>query len=253
MKFSRFLRSSVLAVGLAGCAQQQPEEPKGEAPAVALAPQIADAVGGEAKPQPAPKAEPPAPPPPTFPFPADQGGKALARVVTPDVARPLPAERFKAAPKPRAVPAKVLEPDATAPAHYALPPVLPPKPAPSKPASPAEKVPLELGARADGPPAKPVLPVAAVVTERARDVNLPPAAPVLGRPLNDRVSLDDPTGDLGNAVVVSGAAKVTAPTNGFVKVSVPDPFELGEQVRPKVPVTAEPVAAPVTVNPQRVK
>ena len=84
-------------------------------------------------------------------------------------------------------------------------------------------------------------------------MNLPPAAPVLGRPLNERVSLDDPTGELGNAVVVSGAAKVPAPANGFVKVSVPDPFELGEQVKPKVPATAEPSAAPVTVNPQRVK
>jgi hypothetical protein len=246
--FSRVLRSSVLAVGLAGCAQQQAAESSAEAPtAVALAQPAVPA----AEPKPQPPA--PQPPPPTFAFPADQTGTALARVVTPDVTRPLPAERFGAAPKPRTVPPKVLEPDTTARASYVPPPLLPLKLAQPKPVAPPETVPLNLGARADGVPAKPVLPVAPVVTERARDVNLPPPAPVLGRPLTDRVALDDPTGELGNAVVVGGAVKVPPVASGFVKVAVPDPFELGAQVKPKVPATAEPSAAPVTVNPQRVK
>ena len=217
--------------------------------AVALAAQPAGEPGAGA-PQPPAKPEPP---PPTFAFPADRTGTALARVVTPDVTRPLPAERVGATPKPRSVPARVLEPDAAPRATYALPPTLPPKPTSIKPAPPPEKLPLDLGAGADGVPAKPVLPVAAVVTERARDVNLPPPAPVLGRQLNDRVGLDDPTGELGNAVVVGSAVKVQPAASGFVKVAVPDPFELGAQVKPKVPATAEPSAAPVTVNPQRVK
>ena len=247
MKFSRVLRSSVFALGLAGCAQQQAGESASVPPvAVALA-QPAVPVADEPKPQ------PPAPPPPTFAFPTDRTGTAIARVVTPDVTRPLPAERFGAAPKSRPVPPKVLEPDAPAPASYVLPPVLPPKPTSTKPGAPPEKLPLDLGAGADGVPAKPVLPVAAVATDRARDVNLPPPAPALGRPVTDRVALDDPTGELGNAVVVGGAVKVPPAASGFVKVVVPDPFELGEQVKPKVPATAEPSAAPVTVNPQRVK
>ena len=114
-------------------------------------------------------------------------------------------------------------------------------------------MPANLGAAADGPPAKPVLPVAAVVTERARDVNLPPPAPTLGRPVTDRVSLDDPTSEFGNAEVVAGQVKVPLAASGFLKAVIPDPFELAEQVKPKVPAAAEPSPAPVTVNPQRVK
>jgi hypothetical protein len=98
-----------------------------------------------------------------------------------------------------------------------------------------------------------VLPVAAVVTERARDVNLPPELPALGRPAPDRASLDDPTGEQGDAVVVAGRVKVPLAASGFLKVAVPDPFELGTQVRPKVPPAAEPSAVPVPVEPQRVK
>jgi len=252
--FRRVLRSSAFALGLVGCSQPQAPEPVVEVPpAVVLAP-AADAPPAP-KPQPLVAAQPPKPepPPPVFAFPADQGGTAIARVVTPSVARPLPADKFAVAPKPRAVPARVLEPDAALPANYALPPLLPPKPPLPKPANPAERVPLDLGARADGVPAKPVLPVAAVATERARDANLPPAAPVLGRPLVERVGLDDPTAELANASIVSVSVKVPPTASAFVKASVPDPFELGEQVRPKVPTIAEPSAAPIVINPQRVK
>jgi hypothetical protein len=248
--FRRVLQSSVLALGLVGCAQQQAADSGQAKPELIYASVTAGEPAGAPLPQPPTKPEPP---PPTFAFPADRTGTALARVVTPDVTRPLPAERFGAAPKPRSVPGKVLEPDATAPASYTLPPALPPKPTSTKPGAPPEAVPLNLGAGADGVPAKPVLPVAAVATERARDVSVPPPAPVLGRPLNDRVGLDDPTSELGNAVVVGSAVKVSPAASGFVKVAVPDPFELGAQVKPKVPATAEPSAAPVTVNPQRVK
>ena len=174
-------------------------------------------------------------------------------MVAPDVTRPLPAERFGAGPKPRAVPEKVLDPDAAPRVGFAPPTVALPRPAAAKPVAPPEKVPVAFGAGADGPPAKPVLPVAAVVTERARDTNVPPPAPALGRPLTDRASLDDPTGEFGNAAVVAGAVKVPLAVSGFQKVAIPDPFELAEHVKPPVPATAEPSAQPVPVNPQRVK
>lgn len=153
----------------------------------------------------------------------------------------------------RATPAKFLDPETTARASYVPPPILPAKPVAAKPAAPPEKMPLGLGAGAGDVPAKPVLPVVAVVTPRARDVNLPPAPPVLGRPLNDRVPLDDPTAEAGNAVVVAGAVPVPLGVSGFLKVAVPDPFELGAQVKPNVPPAVEPAVAPVEINPQRVK
>jgi hypothetical protein len=246
---------------LAGCAkQQQAAEPAPE-PTIVYASGISGAPGGDPNPQPPapqpppqPKSEPqPQPPAPTFPFPADLTGRGLARVVVPDVSRPLAVERFGAAPKQRAVPAQVLDPDAAVRANHVPPPVPASKSAATKPAPPAEKVPIDLGAGADGVPTKPTLPVATVVTERARDVNLPPPAPVLGRPVVDRVSLDDPTNELGNAEVVAGAVKTPLAPSAFQKVTIPDPFELAEQVKPKVPAVAEPAPAPVPVNPQRVK
>jgi hypothetical protein len=243
------LRSTfLLPVLLVGCAQQQAADAPPTQPEVAVAPQPAANAPAAT---PAPKPEPPAPPP-SFAFTPDLTGKALARVVAP--AAPPPVERLGAGPKPRAVPAKVLEPDTATRAKYLPPPLLMKKPAGAvKFAAPPEAVPRDLGAGADGVPARPVLPVAAVVTERAPDVNLPPPLPTLGRPASDRVSLDDPTGDAGNAVVVAGAAKVPLAAAGFLRVAVPDPFELGAQVRPKVPPAAEPDATPVPVNPHRVK
>jgi hypothetical protein len=251
--------SLLAAPVLSGCAQQSDGAKSAPALEVAVAP--ADPAPADPKPvltEPLPSAlptaaQPPAPKPQQFEFPGDLGGKAISRVVTPDVARPLPPDRFGAAPRPRAVPAKVLEPDTATRAIFVPPPLLPPKPAPTRPTAPAEKVPLDIGVRADNVPARPALPVAPVVTERARDVNVPPPAPALGRPATDRVTLDDPTSELGNAVVVGEVVKVPVAPSGFQKVSVPDPFEFGEQVKPKVPPAAEPSAAPVPVNPQRVK
>ena len=54
----------------------------------------------------------------------------------------------------------------------------------------------------------------------------------------------------------SGAAFALAEGSSpspFLRVAVPDPFELGGQVAPRVPPSAEPGLVPVTVNPQRPK
>lgn len=248
----------VLAFALAACSQQAEESASAPVtqPAVVVAPQpIANTGTGDPKPQPVSAKQPdpkPEGPPPTFAFPPDLAGKALPRVVAPDVSKPLP-DKGAAQPKPRAIPDKVLDPDSTGRTNYFPAPLLPPKSATGKPTNPVEKVPVTFGAGADGVPAKPVLPVAAVETPRARDVNVPPPAPVLGRPATDRVPFDDPTGDIANAAVVAQVVKTSLAVSGFLKVTVPDPFEFAEQVKPKVPQSAEPSVAPITVNPQRVK
>lgn len=254
--FRRFLLAPCLGF-LAGCAQQPSASgdsaPAANAPAVVLSPQpVAALAVPKPQPQPQQKAEPPAPPP-TFTFPADLGGKAVEKALAPNVASPLSNKQSATTPQPRAVPAKLLEPEAVSLGGHTPPPLPSAKPAGTKPTNPFEKVPVNLGEGADGPPAKLVLPVAVVDTPRARDFNLPPPAPVLGRPATDRVPFDDPTTDLGNAVVASESVKSTLPSSNFVKTIVPDPFELGEQVKPKVPPTAEPSATPVEVNPLRVK
>jgi hypothetical protein len=84
-------------------------------------------------------------------------------------------------------------------------------------------------------------------------VNLPPVMPILGRPVADRVSLDDPTAELGNAAVANPFVKMPLTPAAFLKVALPDPFELGDQIKPKVPPAAEPGMAPLSVDPPRVK
>jgi hypothetical protein len=77
--------------------------------------------------------------------------------------------------------------------------------------------------------------------------------PTLGRPAGDRVSLEDPTSDFANAAIVSPPVRVPLAPASFLKVTLPDPFELGEQVKPKVAPADEPGLTPVPVNPQRIK
>jgi hypothetical protein len=246
---ARVLAAAALggAVAPAGCSRPGPES-AAETPVVALAPHDA---GGAANPRPdAARPEPPAPPP-EFAFPSDRTGKALARVVVPEAAAAPADDGTGAAPKPRAVPGRVLDPEAIARASYVPPTVLVARPGAARPTDPTERLPLDMGVGVR--PVRLKLPVAPVVTARAPDVNVPPPLPPLGRQAGDRASLEDPTSELGNAAVVAGAAKTPLEPSGFLKVTIPDPFELAEQVRPKVPPTAEPSADPVPVNPPRAR
>jgi hypothetical protein len=238
-----------------GCSQQSDAPAPLDVSKVQLVPN-APGVTAAALPQPPqPPAQPPKPPepPPEFKFAPDIGGKAVASAVAPNLTKPLAVERAPVVPKPRAVPDRVLNPDAAERVAFVPPPLMPPKPPSAKPANPAERVPLDLGAGADAPPAKPVLPVVAIETPRARDVNLLPPPPVLGRQFAERASLDDPTVETGNAAAVTNTVPVPLALSPFLKLGIPDPFELLEQVKPKVPAPAEPAALPVPVNHARAK
>lgn len=189
-----------------------------------------------------------------FEYPQDLAGKALVRAVSPEPPALQPTERFGEAPRPRNAPAKILNPEPTAKINYALPKIEVARPASLTLSPPRETIPFDLGRGADAPPIKPTLPIAAgPVVERARDVNLPPPLPILGRQLNERASLEDPTSDFANAAIVAPAVNVPLASASFLKVTLPDPYEFGEQVKPRIPPTAEPGLTPATVNPQRVK
>ncbi|MFO0805643.1 MAG: hypothetical protein U0791_21280 [Gemmataceae bacterium] len=213
---------------------------------------------------PAPKAETPvvpvqpkkeeAPPPPkSFPFPAGEAGKLLPDVVRPPMPAMPATEKFGAAPKPRAASKLLNDPDALPKLTHSAPLLNSPKPATGSPTAPPERVPFDLGFGSAAVPAKPAFPEAPGINERARDVNLPPDLIPLGRQAADRASLDDPTAEPGNAMIVTKSPFPELGIAAFLRVAIPDPFELGEQVKPKVPATAEPAAAPVVVTPQRMK
>jgi hypothetical protein len=108
-------------------------------------------------------------------------------------------------------------------------------------------------AAAGAVPQEPKLPVKAAPTKRSRDVNLLPPLPTLGRALRDRVGFEDPTTEYSNAVITGPSVKPPFAPAPFVKVGVPDPFELGDQLRPTIESAVEPGLTPVTVSPRRVK
>ena len=253
--------SLLLTPCLLGCSQQTPEQVGANLNVVVAAepvqppklepPKLEPPKTPETPKLPAPPVKPPEAPT-VFEYPTDLAGKAVVKAVTPTVFVPTTG-KLGAGPLPRTVPAKVVNPEAADKARYVPPPITLAKPADVKLLPPAERVPVELGFGAGDVPAKPTFPIAAGITERARDVNLPPAMPTLGRPFNERVSLEDPTSDFGNASVIAPPVKVPVSRAGFLKVTLPDPFELGEQVKPKVPSAAEPGQVPIVVNPQRVK
>jgi hypothetical protein len=230
----------VIAVGLAGCAR--PSEPSATNLNVAI----------EREPGVLPDVSPSSSSP-GFEYPADLGGEAVVKAVAPD--RPaLTAIRTIPAPKPRVLSAPLLDPDATVAVSYRLARVLAATPEPHAtiaPLPPRELVPIALGRGADGIPSPPRFPVAAGLTTRARDVKFPPAMPILGRPRDDRVSIDDPTAELGNTSIVAPTVKPPVAPAAFRKVSLPDPFELGEEVRAALPRALAPGLSPVVVNPER--
>lgn len=253
----------ILTLGLAGCGQRQQQSSAVEAPAappemvivgentsMAVKDPISDLRSDQNSDL---KAAATPHLPPAFEYPADLTGQAVVKAVAPETPALTPAERFGTTPKPRTPPTKLLSPELTVKANYIPPPILPKKSAEVTIAPPQERVPFDLGRGADTIPAKPTLPIAAAITERARNVNLPPAMPILGRPQTERASLDDPTSDFANAAIVSAEVKGRLPSAEFLKVVIPDPFELGEQVKPKLPPAAEPGMMPVSVDPQRVK
>ncbi len=231
---TRFTLFVAFAFGLLGCAQQPSAE--SPLPAVAVQNSATDASSSSV-------AE----------HSPDLGDKAVAYAVAPDTPALTPAERFGVAPMPHTLPALIANPDGVAKVKYTLPTILPAKLANVKLGIPAERVPPDLGNGASAVPAKPTLPVASGITERSRDANLPPRMPTLGRPPADRVSLDDPTSELGNAAVANPFVKMPLAPATFLKVALPDPFEFGDQVKPNVPPAVEPGLTPVQVNPPRVK
>ena len=234
-------RTVLFGIALAlGCSQRQAADPRpADLTEVAISPEAI--------------LPPPSPPGPTaFEFTPDLAGEAVAKAVTPDVSRPLPAERFGRSPRPLAVPVKVVEPVAVTRTSHIPPTVLPNGRSSVKPSDPPEEPPLSLGFGSDALPARPVLPVTEVKTPRARDVNLPPPAPAFGRRASDRVPFDDPTAGLGNAAVVGGRVK-TPPPGNLPRAEPLGPAGPGAKVRPGVPASAEPSAAPVEVSPARVK
>ncbi len=252
----------ITVCGLASCSQHAPPPPPDVVVIADPTPPTSVVDVPEILPTPSAGSDPvaiaktpavPQPPPTTFPFPADAAGQALPNVVASPAPAPLPVERFAAVRTVRAASNRTVNPDPLPKVAYSPRPLLPAHPSGLRPIAPTERVPFDIGFGSTAVPARPALPNPPGETTRARDLNVPPPLNPVGRHLPDRASLDDPTADTGNAAIVSRSPTPDLPPAAFLKVTLPDPFELADQVKPKVAPTAEPGLAPVTVPPRRPK
>lgn len=221
---------------VAGCARQ-PAPAELEPVAVVVEAPVAHTPGSPGIDPPAP-AKPADPPPPAFPFPDDPAGRALPGVVAPPQAT-LRAERA-AGPTPRTPPARVVEPDPPAKPPLTLPP-LPPGAVTSKPPN-LPRLPAGFGMWAAVAPPRATLPVPPGVTARGPNVAAVPPPPATAKPAPERPSGDDPAAAAGDAL--ARPAPVVLGVAGFVRVVVPDPFELAEHVRAVPPPAVQPVPVP---------
>ena len=183
----------------------------------------------------------------------DLAERVVEQAVAPDTPALPPIREKSRIERSLSVATEAFNANTTARPTFHLSPVLPKQLDVMRPMPPVERVPVDLGRGTHFVPARPTLPIKAVVTKRARDVSLPPPLPILGRPAADRVSLEDPTTELANAAIVEPRVKTSFAPAAFLKVGIPDPFELSEQIKSASSPSSEPGWTLVPVNPRRVK
>jgi hypothetical protein len=225
-------------LGTLGCNQSAP-------PAAAVVPVAAN----EAKADPAPKEKPAevakADLPPladggAFPFPDDAGGKALQKALTPSAPAAMPVGA-PVAPKERKLPAYLNVPSPPLPDAASIPPRLGlPQNKPVQPSPLPERVPSDFGGTVPVLPGRSELPVGPLTRQEGVDLSKPAPLPTLGTRVADRAPLADPTVEFTAQSVVSTVLPLRTEPTGFLRITLPDPFENSEAARPRTPVVEDP-------------
>jgi hypothetical protein len=189
----------------------------------------------------------------SFPFPEDQGGALLARVLSPEGSpppRPGHSRADPGLPEP-ALPEGVDTP-ALPPAADLMPPPRLPAPGRARPLRPwfvaretLDPLPGEVAV-----PEAPRFAVGPRLRVPALDVNEPPPLPLLGRRVPDRASLEDATGSASAQAAL--AAKVPQRTTPalFLRLTLPDPYEHRRPLGVRVPAEETTPAARSPQAPQ---
>lgn len=209
-----------------GCGRSTPPtEPAALAPVIV--PPAADEVRGQEparSTQPTPPVKPPAGPPVVLPD--DTGGKAVAKALV--LPPPLPPEAASAntpAPYSSAVDRGELPLPSVAPMPFSR---VEPKASAVKPSSPAEK-PLPATQFATLPEGqasgRPLAKTAAPPNARAADV------PMNAWRQGDRPPLEDPTVELSAGRVIDTPLPRQTAGFPFLRMTIPNPFELSEQLK----------------------
>jgi hypothetical protein len=175
----------------------------------------------------------------TFPFPADRGGRLLAENLRPSDQIPPLTDEKRIGPKRQSGPTKLENPDVPLPVVAVSPPASilfqQVKGKPVRPHLLQEEAPLSR-ARIDIPVFGMVkLPAGPKYAWPSPDVNQPTPLPTLARPVVDRASLDDPSGNVSQAEALASRVPDRTTPAPFLRLSLPDPFEHRNTVRLRTP------------------
>ena len=173
-----------------------------------------------------------------FPLPADREGRLLADNLRPSNQIPRLGDDKIASPKRRSGAAKLDNPDVP------LPPVIVNSPAPiplaqakTKPVQPRllqGEAPLNRDRIETAGPVAIKLHAGPKIAWPSPDVNQPIPLPILARPVVDRASLDDPSGDASQAAALASTVPGRTTPAPFLRLSLPDPFEHRNVVRLRI-------------------
>jgi hypothetical protein len=173
-----------------------------------------------------------------FPFPADRGGRLLAENLRPSDQIPPLTDEKRIGPKRQPGPAKLENPDVPLPTVAASPPTIPLEQVKGKPVRPhllQEEAPLSRARIDVSGPVTVKLPTGPKYAWPSPDFNQPIPLPTLARPVVDRASLDDPSGDVSQAEALASRVPDRTTPAPFLRLSLPDPFEHRNSVRLRTP------------------
>lgn len=172
-----------------------------------------------------------------FRFPPDRGGQFLSEKLRPANQIPPLANDKPAEPIRRSGPKNVENPDVSPPtASLTAPPSIPIiKIRPIRPTLVGACPPLssELFELADPAPVK--LPAGPKVAWPSPDIYQPIPLPILARPVTDRASLDDPSGEASQAAALASMVPDRTTPAPFLRLTLPDPFEHRNAIRLRTP------------------
>jgi hypothetical protein len=170
-----------------------------------------------------------------FPFPADREGRLLVEKLQPSDQAPPLADEKRIVPKRQPGPAKLENPDVPLPdVTISQPASIPLEKNRDKPVRPTlleGEAPLSRRRIEVDPPVAVKLPAAPKIAWPSSDVNQPIPLPILARPVVDRASLDDPSGDVSQAAALASTVPDRTAPAPFLRLNLPDPFEHRNTVR----------------------
>jgi hypothetical protein len=175
-----------------------------------------------------------------FPFPADREGRLLTENLRPSDQMPRLADDKKSSPKRQSGPAKLENPDVPLAAVHLGRLASTTVQKGGKPVRPRlleGEAPLSRGRIEVAQPAVVKLPTSPKVAWLSPDINEPIPLPILARPVVDRASLDDPSGDTSQAAALASNVPDRATPAPFLRLNLPDPFEHRNAVRLRTPPT----------------